>query len=68
MDGAYVCTFVEPLSTVDEDPHYDLDMSSLGLVRMLGHGTSSTHPGMPWEPKASFRDVADFLRGSRWPA
>jgi hypothetical protein len=59
-DGAFVCTFVEPLSTFDEDPHYDLDMSSLGLVKTLGRGTSTTYPGMPWEPKASFRAVAEF--------
>lgn len=54
VDGAYVCTFVEPLSTFDEHPHCDLDMSSLGLVRMLGHGTSITHPGMPWNRRHRF--------------
>jgi hypothetical protein len=60
VDGAFVCTFVEPLSTFDEDPHYDLDMSSLALVKTLGHGTSTTYPNMPWEPKASFHAVAEF--------
>jgi hypothetical protein len=60
VDGAFVCTFVEPLSVSSAEPHYDLDMSSLGLVKTLGRGTSTTYPGMPWEPKASFRAVADF--------
>jgi hypothetical protein len=30
------------------------------IVETLGRGTSTTYPGMPWEPKASFRAVADF--------
>lgn len=60
VDGAFVCTFVEPLSVFSDEPHYDLDMSSLGLVKTLGRGTGTAYPGMPWEPKASFRAVADF--------
>ena len=60
VDGAFVCTFVEPLSTFDEDARYDLDMSSLSLVKTLANGTSVVYPGMPWEPKASFRAVAEF--------
>jgi hypothetical protein len=53
VDGAFVCTFVE-------DAHYDLDMSSLSLVKTLANGTSVVYPGMPWEPKDSFRAVAEF--------
>ena len=60
VDGAFVCTFVEPLSTFDEEAHYDLDMSSLGLVKTLANGTSAAYPGMPWEPKESFRALAEF--------
>jgi hypothetical protein len=60
VDGAFVCTFVEPLSVFSDEPHYDLDMSSLGLVKTLGRGTSTTYPGMPWEPKKAFQAVADF--------
>ena len=60
VNGAFVCTFVEPLSVFSEQPHYDLDMSSLGLVKTLGRGTGTTYPGMPWEPKMSFRALANF--------
>jgi hypothetical protein len=60
VDGAFVCTFVEPLSVFSDEPHYDLDMSSLSLVKTLDRGTGTAYPGMPWEPKASFRAVAEF--------
>jgi hypothetical protein len=60
VDGAFVCTFVEPLSAFSDEPHYDLDMSSLSLVKTLARGTSTTYPGMPWEPKKAFQAVADF--------
>ena len=60
VDGAFVCTFVEPLSVFSDEPHYDLDMSSLGLVKALGRGTGTTYPNMPWEPKESFHAVAAF--------
>jgi len=60
VNGAFVCTFVEPLSVFSDEPHYDLDMSSLGLVKALGRGTTTTYPNMPWEPKESFHAVAAF--------
>jgi len=60
VDGAFVCTFVEPLSVFSDEPHYDLDMSSLGLVKTLGRGTGTAWPNMPWEPKKSFHAVAAF--------
>ena len=60
VNGAFVCTFVEQLSVFSDQPHYDLDTSSLSLVKTLNHGTGTTYPGMPWEPKASFRAVAEF--------
>jgi len=59
--AAFVSTFVYPIKPYDEDPRYDLDAASPGLVRPLTggrHGT--TYPDMPWEPKAGFRAVAEF--------
>jgi hypothetical protein len=60
IDGAFVCTFVEPLSTHDPDPRHDLDMSALSLVKTYAHGHGSTYPDMSWEPKKAFHAVADF--------
>lgn len=61
-DGAFVCTFVEPLSTHDPDPRYDLDMGALSLVKTYAHGRGATYPDMTWEPKKAFHAVADFYR------
>ncbi|WP_062209272.1 hypothetical protein [Streptomyces sp. NBRC 109706] len=47
----------------DGDPRLDLDLASLGIVKVLpdGHGTS--YPDLPWEPKAAFAAVAEVYRG-----
>jgi hypothetical protein len=60
VHGAFVCTFVEQLSLYSEDPHYDLDMSALSLVKTYAKGHGATYPDMTWEPKQSFSAVADF--------
>jgi hypothetical protein len=58
--GAFVNCFADRLAPYSDDPRYDLDMSALSLVRDLGGRAGSSYPGMPWEPKLSFRAVADF--------
>jgi hypothetical protein len=61
VEGAFVSTFVSPIALYDDDPRHDLDMSSFALVKTYAdsrHG--ATYPDMPWEPKASFRAVADY--------
>jgi hypothetical protein len=42
----------------DGDPRDDLDLASLGIVKVLENGTGVTYPGLPWEPKAAFAAVA----------
>jgi hypothetical protein len=59
VDGAFVCTFVEPLSTYSPDPRFDLDMGALSLVKTYAHAHGTTYPDMTWEPKESFHAVAD---------
>jgi len=61
VDGTFVYTFVIPALTHSEDPKKDLDMASYSLVKSCAdnkHGT--TYPEMTWEPKESFRAVADY--------
>jgi hypothetical protein len=65
VDGAFVSQFVSQINPFDEDPKYDLDTSSSSLVKYYEggrHGT--TYPDMPWEPKESFRAVADYYAKS----
>lgn len=67
VDGAFVCSFVEPLHPFSEDPRHDLDMSALSLVKSYSRGRGSTYPDMPWEPKQAFRAVADCYAGQSAP-
>jgi hypothetical protein len=61
VDGAFVMTFVTPTALYSDNPRRDLDMNSYSLVKSYAgrqHGT--TYPDMLWEPKESFRAVADY--------
>ncbi|MFF8790981.1 hypothetical protein [Streptomyces sp. NPDC015125] len=42
------------------DPLTDLDLGSYGVVKMLDGTPSSTHPGLPWEPKEAFHVLAEY--------
>lgn len=44
------------------DPRHDLDLASLGIVKVLEDGNGTTYPDLPWEPKAAFTAIADFYR------
>ncbi|MEV5308493.1 hypothetical protein [Streptomyces diastaticus] len=46
----------------DGDPRDDLDLASLGIVKVLEGGRGVTYPDMPWEPKAAFAAVAGHYR------
>lgn len=45
------------------DPRDDLDLASLGIVKVLDGRDGDTYPGMPWEPKAAFAAVAAHYAG-----
>jgi hypothetical protein len=42
----------------DGDPRDDLDLASLGIVKVLEGRHGDTYPEMPWEPKAAFATIA----------
>jgi hypothetical protein len=46
----------------DGDPRLDLDLASLGIVKMLEGRSGDTYPDMAWEPKAAFTAVAGCYR------
>jgi hypothetical protein len=61
VEGTFVAQFESQITPHSETPRYDLDMASMSLVKYYEggrHGT--TYPEMPWEPKESFRAVADY--------
>jgi hypothetical protein len=61
VDGALVFTFVSPTSPYNEDPRRDLDMASYSLVKSYVGKHGTTYPDMPWEPKESFKAVANYF-------
>jgi hypothetical protein len=59
--GAFISQFASPTWPYDENPRYDLDMTSPNLVKSYADGRhGTTYPDMPWEPKESFRAVANY--------
>jgi hypothetical protein len=61
VDGVFVSGFMEQTKPYNDDPRYDLDMASFSLVKYFEGGRrGTTYPDMPWEPKESFRAVADY--------
>ena len=64
VDGAFVFLFAlygfphRP----DGDPRDDLDLASLGIVKVLEGRRGDTYPDMAWEPKAAFAAVAERYR------
>ena len=61
VDGTFINTFVFPIKPYDENPRYDLDRESPSLVKSYTrsrHGI--TYTDMTWEPKESFKTVADY--------
>ena len=49
----------------DGDPRHDLDLASLGIVKVLDGRTGDTYPDLLWEPKAAFATIAEHYSGRR---
>ena len=64
VDGTFVFIFAlyNFPHRPDGDPRHDLDMASLGIVKMLEGRDGDTYPGMDWEPKAAFTAVGECYR------
>ncbi len=61
VHGAFVSQFLSQNSPYDSNPRYDLDMASFSLVKSYSGGThGAIYPDMPWEPKESFKAVAEY--------
>lgn len=42
------------------DPRHDLDLASLGIVKVLEGRNGTAYPRMPWEPKVAFAKISEF--------
>jgi hypothetical protein len=61
VDSTFVHLFALPNlpHRPDGDPRDDLDMASVGIVKVLDGRNGHTYPDMPWEPKAAFATIAE---------
>ncbi|WP_089158124.1 hypothetical protein [Micromonospora sp. NBS 11-29] len=61
VDSAFVHLFaLESLPhRPDGDPRDDLDLASLGVVKVFEDRDGDTYPGLPWEPKAAFATISE---------
>ncbi|MGD0204316.1 MAG: abortive infection protein [Candidatus Bathyarchaeia archaeon] len=63
VDGAFIFQFMSQITPYSDNPKYDLDMASSSLVKYYDDGKhGATYPNMAWEPKESFKAVADYYR------
>ena len=61
VEGTFEFTFTSPNLPYNENPKNDLAMASYSLVKSYaGNKHGATYPEMTWEPKESFRAVADY--------
>jgi hypothetical protein len=68
VDGVFVFTFVDPGPEITDDLAqmlrqitFDPDIASYSLVKSYADGRhGTTYPDMLWEPKESFKAVADY--------
>lgn len=61
VDGGFIFTFAFSIFPYDDNPLYDLDRASASLVKSYEGGRhGATYPDMLWEPKESFRAVAEY--------
>ncbi|HTZ62125.1 MAG TPA: abortive infection protein [Thermoplasmata archaeon] len=67
VDSTFVFTFEDQAGLEDENRElirqlpFDFDITRYGLVKMhLEERPGTVYPDMPWEPKASFRAVAEY--------
>jgi hypothetical protein len=63
IDAAFVYTFARYDLPHAQSDDRDFDKASFGVVKVLPEGrTSTSHPDLPWEPKAAFHALAEYGR------
>jgi hypothetical protein len=63
VDAAFVNTFARYDLPHRDDPVFDLDLASGGVVKVYENKRGKAYPNMYWEPKAAFYAVAEYFKG-----
>ena len=58
--GAFVFTFISNNYPYNDNPKYDLDMAAYGIVKKMPDNEDKYYKGLPWGPKKSFFELANF--------
>jgi len=62
VDAAFTTSFASYSLPHRKDPLRDLDIGSYGIVKVYQDKFGETYPDMPWEPKESFRVLANYFK------
>ncbi len=65
ISGAFVFTFVSYNYLYNEDPQYDLDMASYGIVKLLPQNMPGYQGKLPWLPKTAFYKLGNYYSGKK---
>lgn len=60
--ATFVFTFVSYHYVYNDNPQYDLDMGSYGVVRSMKHTGNEYYQGLPWIPKQAFFDLGLYYK------
>ncbi|TMI71196.1 MAG: abortive infection protein [Bacteroidetes bacterium] len=61
VTGAFVFTFISYNYLYNEDPRYDLDMASYGIVKSMPGAGLRNYEDMQWIPKQAFYAVGNYF-------
>jgi hypothetical protein len=65
ISGAFVFTFVSYNYLYNDDPQYDLDMASYGIVKSLPDNKPGYQGKLPWLPKTAFYKLGNYYSGNK---
>jgi hypothetical protein len=60
VEAAFVTAFAAYSLPHRDDPVYDLDVASYGVVKVYENSFGETYPDMRWEPKEAFYALAEY--------
>ena len=63
IPGAFVFTFITHNYVYNDNPKYDLDMASFGIVKAMPPGKDGYYQGLSWLPKKAFFELGKLYSG-----
>ena len=64
IDAAFVTSFAAYNLPHRDDPIFDLDVASYGIVKVYENTFGESYPDMKWEPKESFKALSKYFQSA----